>query len=80
MSKTVIHARLTDEDRALLARLKRATGASDSELIRRGLRLVHRDLEKTPSALDLAGQSAGRFHGGPADLATNPEHLDDFGR
>lgn len=78
--KSVIHARLSAADRALLADLKRATGDSDSELIRRGLRLVQRDVGRVRSALDLAARSAGRFRGGPRDLATNPEYLDGFGR
>lgn len=78
--KAVIHARLTDEDRRLLAALKRATGASDSALIRRGLRLVQQEVGKTTSAKALAGKSVGRFGGGPRDLSTNPDHLDGFGR
>jgi hypothetical protein len=78
--KTVIHARLTDEDQRLLASLKRATGASDSALIRRGLRLVQKEVGKTASARSLAGRSVGRFRGGPRDLSTNPDRLDNFGR
>lgn len=80
VGKVVIHARLNEEDRALLAQLKRATGATDSALIRRGLRLVQRQLKRQPSALDVAGLSAGKFRGGPPDLGTNPEHLEGFGR
>ena len=78
--KTVVHARLTSEDSALLADLKKATGQSDSELIRRGLRLVQKDLGGLRSALDAAGRSAGRFSGGPRDLSTHLEHLEGFGR
>jgi hypothetical protein len=80
MAKSLIHARLSDRDQVLLAELKRATGASDSDLVRRGLRLVQRELERGPSARDLAGPSAGRFRGGPRDLSTNPDHLEGFGR
>lgn len=80
MAKSLIHARLSGDDQALLADLKRATGASDSELIRRGLRLVQRELRGTPSALDLARRSVGKLRGGPRDLSTNPDHLDGFGR
>jgi hypothetical protein len=32
------------------------------------------------SALDLAGDLVGCFSGGPADLASNPRHLDGFGQ
>ncbi len=78
--KSVIHARLTPEDRSLLADLKRATGDSDSELIRRGLRLVQKDLGDLQTALDVAGRSAGKFGRGPRDLSTHPKHLEGFGR
>jgi Arc/MetJ-type ribon-helix-helix transcriptional regulator len=78
--KPLIHARLSEADRAILDDLKRATGWSDSEVIRRGLRLVQQDLGRSPSALDAAGRSAGRFRGGPRDLSTNADHLEGFGR
>jgi hypothetical protein len=78
--KAVIHARLSADDREVLDALKRETGLSDTELVRRGLRLVQRDLGRTQSALTLAGRSVGKFRSGVRDLATNPKHLDDFGR
>jgi hypothetical protein len=78
--KSYIHARLGVEERRALERLKRTTGASDSDLVRRGLRLVLAEVEGGGSALDAAGSSVGKFSGGPADLSTNPHHLDEFGR
>jgi Arc/MetJ-type ribon-helix-helix transcriptional regulator len=78
--KTYIHARLSKEDRAVLDELKRATGRSESELVREGLRLIRRELAGKRSALDLAGRSSGKFAGGPKDLSTNEEHLAEFGR
>lgn len=33
-----------------------------------------------PSALALAGDLVGCFEGGPADLASNPRHMADFGK
>ena len=53
---------------------------SESELVRRGLRMACAELGRTPSALDLAGRSVGKFAGGPTDLSTHRRHLDDFGR
>ena len=55
---------------------------SKSELIRRALvsYLNQRSAAAAPSALDLVGDLAGCFSGGPADLSSNPRHLDDFGR
>lgn len=78
--KTYIHARLREEDLAVLEELKKATGRSESELIREGLRLIRRGLEQKRSALEVAGRSSGRFAGGPKDLSTNKEHLAEFGR
>ena len=77
--KTYIHARLSPEDRAELNDLKRATGHSESELVRHGLRLVRERLGRSASALALAGHSTGRFKKGPKDLSTNARHLDGFG-
>jgi Arc/MetJ-type ribon-helix-helix transcriptional regulator len=78
--KAYIHARLSKEDRAVLEGLKKATGSSESELVRRGLRLVLKQLGRKRSALELAGNSVGKFKNGPRDLAANKKHLDGFGR
>lgn len=78
--KPYIHARLSREDRAVLDSLKKATGSSESQLVRRGLRLVREALAGRRSALDLAGESAGKFKKGPKDLSTNKKHLDGFGK
>lgn len=78
--KSVIHARLTAEDRELLAALKRATGASDSALVRRGLRLVQQEVGAGASARAVAARSVGKFRGGPRDLSANRDHLDGFGQ
>jgi hypothetical protein len=77
--KTYIHARLGKEERAALDELKHSTGQSESEIVRRGLKLVVAEERKRQSALRLAGKSAGRFKGGPRDLSTNRKHLEGFG-
>jgi hypothetical protein len=77
--KTYIHARLSPEDRATLEELKTATGQSESEIVRRGIRLVASEHKRHRSALELAGRSVGRFTKGPRDLSTNRRHLDGFG-
>jgi hypothetical protein len=76
MSK-VVHARLDDESEALLRRLGRATGLSDSEILRRGL-----------SALEAVSGRSGRpriiglgaFTSGQTDLGSNKGHLAGFGK
>ena len=77
--KTYIHARLSKADRAVLEELKSATGHSESELVRRGLKLVSEQLARKPSALDAAGESVGKFTHGPSDLSTDRKHLEGFG-
>jgi Arc/MetJ-type ribon-helix-helix transcriptional regulator len=78
--KAYLHARLTDEDQAVLEELKKRTGCSDSELVRRGLRLALDEVSRERSALELAGSSVGRFRKGPRDLATAKKHLEGFGK
>lgn len=77
--KKYIHARLDAEARAGLDELKRQTGRSESELVRRGLQLVAVEERSRATALSLAGRSAGRFTGGPSDLSRNRAQLDGFG-
>jgi hypothetical protein len=78
--KAYIHARLTIGDRALLDDLKKSTGYSESELLRTGLRLAHKELGRKRSAIELAGSSAGKFKKGPRDLAANKRHLEGLGQ
>jgi hypothetical protein len=77
--KPYIHARLSPEERVMLEQLKESSGYTESEILRRGLRLVSQELGARPSALDVAGRSVGKFTTGPKDLATNRKHLDGFG-
>ena len=58
---------------------------SKSELVRRAVAAYlgtapDSPSTRPPSALDLAGDLVGCFSGGPADLASNPRHLDGFGQ
>jgi hypothetical protein len=77
--KTYVHARLSRADRAALDQLKAATGRSESELIRHGVRLAAEALQQAPTAVDVAGASVGRFTGGPTALSVARRHLDGFG-
>src|ERR1700730_5305204 len=73
--KGYIQARLGDEDQAVLDELKRSTGLTESQIVRRGLQLVAEEAGRPRSALDLAGRSVGRFEKGPRDLSANRKHL-----
>jgi predicted transcriptional regulator len=75
--RDVVHARLDPETRRTLDRLRRSTGLTDSELIRRALR-VFVERETRGSRRRIIG--LGEFESGVSDLATNPDHLAGFGR
>ncbi len=77
--KAYIHARLGEEERAALEELKQSTGQTESEIVRRGLKLAVAEERRRRSALQLAGKSAGRFKKGPRDLSANRRHLEGFG-
>lgn len=69
-----------DED---LARFSERENLTKSELVRRALVSYLAQRERRPafvSALQEAGDLAGCFSGGPADLASNPRHMDEFGK
>ncbi len=74
-----IHARVGKEERGVLEDLKRSTGRTESEIIRRGLQLVAEEEGRRRNALELAGRSVGRFKNGPHDLSTNARQMEGFG-
>jgi len=75
MSK-MVHARLDPDTDNLLRRLRRSTGLGDSELIRRGLRVLE-TLQAGQGRPGIIG--LGAFSSGIADLGSNKRHLDGFG-
>lgn len=76
MARTV-NARLDPETERLLARLRRESALSDSELVRRGL---HALAERYPARRTRKIVGLGRFRSGLSDLGSNKSHLDGFGR
>lgn len=66
-----------------LAQASERQQLSKSELVRRAVAAYIGQAQsqaRGPSALDLAGDLVGCFSGGPADLSSNPRHLDGFGQ
>ena len=68
----------------LLARLEeeaRVRRISKSELVREGIEraLEGNTVAEDPSCYELGRDLAGSLKGLPADLATNPDHLEGFG-
>ena len=73
----LVQARLDRRTARLLARLRRLTGANDSEIVRRGIAALSRTLPDAP-ARRIHG--LGRFASGRVDLGSNKKHLSGFGR
>ena len=79
--KNYVHARLGDEERAMIEELKKATGETESGLVKKGLRFVYeREVQARKSALEVAGKLVGKYSGGPRDLSSNKKHLEGFGQ
>jgi len=73
----IVHARLDEESDKRLTRLRRSSGLSESELLRRGLRAL--------DAVSVPGRRTrivglGGFASGLRDLGSNKRHLRGFGR
>ena len=73
----LVQARLDDETDGLLRELRRRTGLSDSELVRRGVRSLANALPARPG---VAVVGVGQFSSGVRDLGSNKRHLTGFGR
>lgn len=73
----IVHARIDRETEALLEKLRRRTGLSESEVLREGLKAFARD-----RLLDGSTRIAGvaEFSSGKRDLGSNKRHLAGFGR
>ncbi|TMB58924.1 MAG: ribbon-helix-helix protein, CopG family [Deltaproteobacteria bacterium] len=77
MARRIAQARLDAETLDLLTRLRRRTGLSGSELLRRGLRqLAHEQPRSRHSRI----VGVGKFASKKPDLASNKKHLRGFGR
>jgi len=73
----IVQARIDSATETALARLRRKTGLTDSQLVRKGLELV------SQSAMPVATRRVrgiGRFASGRSDLGSNKAHLSGFGR
>jgi hypothetical protein len=57
--------------------IKRAQGWSDSEIVRRGIKLLAAATPKKSAKHRFTG--VGKYDSGIPDLASNPKHLEGFG-
>jgi hypothetical protein len=73
----VVQARLDRQTERLLARLRRATGANDSEIVRRAIQTLSATLPQPPMRRI---HGLGGFASGRPDLGSSKKHLTGFGR
>jgi hypothetical protein len=71
-----IHARLDDDTAALRDELKKSAGWTDSEIVRRGIKLL---ASVTPKKRRRAFAGEGKYDSGIPDLSTNKKHMEGFG-
>lgn len=72
-----IHARLDDDTKVMRDELKKAEGWTDSEIVRRGIKLL---AAVTPTKGKRKFTGAGKYDSGIPDLASNKDHLEGFGK
>ena len=73
----IVQARIDAATEAALARLRRQTGMTDSQLVRKGLELMSQGMQPTRAR---RVRGVGRFASGRSDLGSNKAHLSGFGR
>jgi hypothetical protein len=73
----IVHARLDEKTDKQLKVLRRTTGLSESELLRRGLLAL---AATSVRAAHVRIVGTGKFASGVRDLGSNKRHLEGFGR
>jgi hypothetical protein len=72
-----IHARLDDDTQEMRDQLKKAEGWTDSEIVRRAIKLL---AAVTPAKGKRQFTGVGKYDSGVSDLASNKKHLEGFGK
>ncbi len=75
--------KISEELQQQIEEASRRTHLTKSELVRRALTtyMARKDSDShAASALERASDLVGCFKGGPKDLASNPKHMEGFGR
>jgi len=75
--RRLVQARLDRRTEQMLLKLRRVTGANDSEIVRRGIAALSATIPQTPVQRI---RGLGRFASGQPDLGSNKKHLEGFGR
>lgn len=82
MNSETLSLRISKSEIAALRRRARAERVSQGTLVRRALRAygITPEPEAEKSGFDVVAHLVGACRGGPSDLASNPRHLEGFGR
>lgn len=79
--KDTVHARVGKEERTILSELKKATGETESALVKKGLRLVYeKEIKGHRSALEVIGKVVGKYASKYHDLSVNKKHMEGYGK
>lgn len=79
--KNYVHARIGKEESVILKELKKATGESESALVKKGLRLVYeKERKESRSALQVIGDVVGKYASKYGDLSVNKKHMEGYGK
>jgi hypothetical protein len=77
MKTQIVQARIDARTARLLVSLRRRTGMSDSELVRKGLEILS---QSPPFVATRRIRGVGHFASGRSDLGSNKQLLAGFGR
>lgn len=82
MQTETLAIRISKAERTALRKRAKLEKLSQGDLVRRALRAygVTPEAEKPKSGYDVIKHLIGSCKGGPSDLATNPKHMERFGR
>jgi predicted transcriptional regulator len=82
MASKRLSVRLSDVAQKQLVEIVKATGMTESEVVRKAIAEYWDKLDLGPSAYDVAMKAGliGCVEGGPDDLSVNPIYMEGFGR
>lgn len=79
--KNYVHARIGKEETVILKELKKATGESESALVKKGLRLVYeKEIKEPGNALEVIGNLVGKYASKYGDFSVNKKHMEGYGK
>jgi hypothetical protein len=73
----IVQARLDEDTESMLAKLEKQLECSSSEIVRRGIKAL---AAMMPPTKKRKFRGIGKYDSGLPDLASNPKHMEGFGK